>query len=107
MTTFDDRRRGEEARYQNDQELYFRVRNRRNKLLGLKIAQDYLDRNGDDATAYAKDIVMADFDRPGDDDVVEKIQADVSAAGKTISDHMIHKLLQEYETEARTSVLAE
>ena len=49
MTTFDDRERGEEARFRHDQEIYFKVRNRRNKLLGLKIANDYLGLHGDDA----------------------------------------------------------
>lgn len=104
MTTFDDRERTEEARFRHDQELYFRVRNRRNKLVGLKIANDYLGLKGDAALAYAKDIVMADFERPGDDDVVEKIQADVSGAGKTVSDHLIHRFLQEAEVEARAEV---
>ena len=107
MTTFDDRERTEEARFQHDQEIYFRVRNRRNKLLGLKIAQDYLDRHGDAATTYAKEVVMIDFERPGDEDVVDKVRADVTAAGKSISDHMIHKLLQESESQARLSVKSE
>ncbi len=107
MTTFDDRERSEEARFRHDQEIYFKVRNRRNKLLGLKIANDYLDLHGDEAAAYAKDVVMADFERPGDDDVVQKVRADVAAAGKSISDHMIEKYLQQFEASARASVKAE
>ena len=106
MTTFNDRERGEEARFRHDQELYFRVRNRRNKLVGLKIASEYLGLKGDEALSYAKDVVMADFERPGDDDVVEKIQADVTGAGKSISDHLIQRFLKEAEVEARASVTA-
>ncbi len=107
MTTFDDRERNEETRFRHDQEIYFKVRNRRNKLLGLKIAHDYLGLHGDEATSYAKDVVMADFERPGDDDVIEKVRADVSAAGKSISDHVIQRYMQEFEASARASVKAE
>ncbi|WP_027133820.1 DUF1476 domain-containing protein [Geminicoccus roseus] len=107
MTIFDDRERSEEARFRHDQEIYFRIRNRRNKLLGLKIANDYLGLRGDEAMAYAKDVVMVDFERPGDEDVAAKIRADVSAAGKSISDHLIEKFTQQCEAEARTSVQSE
>jgi hypothetical protein len=101
MTTFDDRERSEESRFRHDQEIYFKVRNR------LKIAHDYLGLHGDEATSYAKDVVMADFERPGDDDVIEKVRADVSAAGKSISDHVIQRYMQEFEASARASVKAE
>jgi len=107
MTTFDDRERSEESRFGHELEIYFRVRNRRNKLLGLKIAHDYLGLRGDEAATYAKDMVMADFERPGDDDVVAKVQADVSAAGKSISEHLARKFMQECEAQARQSVKAE
>lgn len=107
MTTFDDRERNEEARFRHEQEVYFRVRNRRNKLVGLKIAREYLGLTGEAATSYAKDMVMIDIERPGDDDVVNKIRTDVEAAGKTLSDHLIDKFLQECEASARASVNAE
>ncbi|HEX2529805.1 MAG TPA: DUF1476 domain-containing protein, partial [Geminicoccus sp.] len=92
--------------FRHDQEIYFQVRNRRNKLVGLKIANEYLGLKGDDALAYAKEIVMSDFERPGDDDVIEKIRADVSNAGKPLSDHLIQRFLQEAEAQARESVKA-
>ena len=104
MTTFDDRERAEEARFRHEQEIYFQVRNRRNKLVGLKVANEYLGLKGDHALAYAKEIVMADFERPGDDDVIEKIRDDTAKAGKPLSDHLIQRLLQDAEAEARASV---
>jgi hypothetical protein len=106
MTTFDDRERAEEARFRHEQEIYFQVRNRRNKLVGLKIASEYLGLKGNDALAYAKEIVMADFERPGEDDVIEKIRNDTANAGKPLSDHLIQRFLKDAETEARASVNA-
>ena len=70
MTTFDDRERGEETKFKHDLELGFKIRNRRNKLFGLWVAQTYLGLSGDEAGRYAKDVVMADFELPGDDDML-------------------------------------
>ena len=70
MTTFDDRERGEETKFKHDLELGFKIRNRRNKLFGLWIAQTYLGLAGEAATHYAKDVVMADFELPGDEDMI-------------------------------------
>ena len=107
MTIFEERERGEEARFRHDQELYFKVRNRRNKLLGLKIAQDYLGLGGDAALAYAKDVVMADFDRPGDDDVLAKIRTDLAKVDRSMSDDDLAALLRSLEASAKAAVMAE
>lgn len=80
MTTFDDREKGFETKYQRDQEFQFKVTARRNKLLGLLIAEK-LGLAGAEAESYAKDVVVADFEKPGDDDVVEKVMADIAAKG--------------------------
>ena len=66
MTTFDERERGEETKFKHSLELDFKIRNRRNKLFGLWVAQTKLGLPGDEAAAYAKDVVMADFELPGD-----------------------------------------
>ena len=66
MTFFDDREKGFEAKYKHDQELQFKVFARRNKLLGLWAAQK-LGLGGEAAEAYAKDVVKADFSKPGDE----------------------------------------
>lgn len=107
MTTFDDRERGEETKFKHDLELGFKIRNRRNKLFGLWVAQDYLGLVGDAATAYAKDVVMADFELPGDSDMLAKVKEDLAKAGKSVSDHALTKQLQALESESRKQVMAE
>lgn len=83
MTTFDDREKAFENKFKYDEEMKFKATARRNKLLGLWAAEK-LGRAGDDAAAYAKEVVAADFDRPGDEDVIEKVLADFAAAGITL-----------------------
>ena len=107
MTTFNERERGEETRYKHDLELGFKIRNRRNKLFGLWVAQTYLGLSGDEAVSYAKDVVMADFELPGDHDMIGKVQADLANAGKTATDHHLEKELKALEAAARQQVMAE
>ncbi len=107
MTTFDDRKQHEETRFKHNQDLGFKVRNRRNKLFGLWIAEEYLGLKGDAATQYAKDVVLADFEKPGDDDVIEKVTTDLSAANNSLGDHVIKKHLAEFERLAKEQVMAE
>lgn len=107
MTMFEDRERGEESKFKHDLELGFKIRNRRNKLFGLWVAQDQLGLTGDAATSYAKDVVMADFELPGDSDMLDKVKADLAKAGKTVSDHHLSKELVALEAEARKQVMAE
>lgn len=107
MTTFDERRRGEESKYQHEQDLGFKIRNRRNRLFGLWLAGEHLGIAGDAAAEYAKDVVMADFESPGDDDMLGKVRADLADAGKNVPDHVLERRLQECEVEARQQVMAE
>ncbi len=107
MSSFNERERTEEAKFKHEQELAFRIRNRRNKLFGLWIAEEHLGLSGDAALAYAKDVVMADFDLPGDEDIFTKVKADLGKAGKSLSDHLLKKHLQECETIARNQVMSE
>lgn len=76
MTTFDKREEGFEKKFALDEELMFKAAARRNKLLGLWAAEK-LGLSGADAEAYAKSVVMADFQEAGDDDVFRKIKADL------------------------------
>ena len=69
MTSFDQREHAFEAAYQHNQEMQFKARARRNKLLGLWAA-GLLGKSGADAEAYARTIVLADFEKPGDHDMV-------------------------------------
>jgi len=84
MSTFDEREKGFEAKYKHDQEIQFKVTARRNRLLGLWAAEQ-LGLSGAEADAYAKSVVVADFEKPGDEDVVGKVMADLSAKGVQIT----------------------
>ena len=95
MTTFDDRERQEETRFKHQQELAFKARNRGNKMFGLWVAEQ-LGLSGAEAESYAKDVVVADFDLPGDEDIYSKVRADLEAKSLQISDHLLQKHLQEF-----------
>ncbi|MFO1188714.1 MAG: DUF1476 domain-containing protein [Alphaproteobacteria bacterium] len=88
MTTFEDREKSFEKKYQHDEQLKFKVNARRNKLLGLWAA-DKLGLKGADAEAYAKGVVAADFNRPGHEDVIEKVVADFKARSIEIAAHTV------------------
>lgn len=94
MTTFDDRERAYENKFAQDEELRFKATARRNKLLGLWAAER-IGKTGDDAEAYAKTVVKADFEEPGDEDVFRKVRADLDEAGSTVSDEDIRKVMRE------------
>ena len=85
MTTFDKREEGFEKKFAHDEELRFKANARRNKLLGLWAAEK-LGISGDAANVYAKEVVMADFEESGDDDVFRKVRKDLDAKGVTVSD---------------------
>ncbi len=76
MTTFDDRENAFENKFAHDEEMKFRAEARRNKLLGLWAAE-LLGKTGDDADAYAKEVVKADFEEAGHEDVVRKVAGDL------------------------------
>jgi len=90
MTTFDKRKDEAETRYKHDQELDFKAGARRNKLLGLWAAEQ-MGITGESADAYAKEVVISDFDRPGDEDVLEKVLKDLTDKGLDISAHRVRK----------------
>jgi len=94
MTTFDKREEGFEKGYVLDQETRFRAFARRNKKLGLWAAEQ-LGLTGDAAEAYAKEVVVADLQEAGDEDVFRKVRADFDAKGVTVSDHQIRRTMEE------------
>jgi len=89
MTTFDDRENAFESKFAHDSEMQFRAEARRNKLLGLWAA-GLMGRSGDDAAAYAMEVVSSDFEEAGDEDVVRKVVADL--AGKASADDVRAKM---------------
>lgn len=94
MTTFDKREEGFEKKFALDEELMFKAAARRNKLLGLWAAEK-LGLSGADAEAYAKSVVMADFQEAGDDDVFRKIKADLEAKSVGVPDDQIRRNMDE------------
>ena len=106
MTTFDEREKAFEKKFQHDQDLQFKTTARKNKLLGLWAA-GLMGKSGADAEAYAKEVVIADLDRPGDSDVIEKLVTDLAAAGKPTEAHTIRKQAERLMVEAKAQVMKE
>jgi len=105
MTTFDKREEGFEKKFAHDEELRFKAMARRNKLLGMWAAEK-LGMSGADADAYAKEVVMADFEAPGDDDVFQKVRKDFDAKGVAQSDHQIRRTMDELLEQAIAQIRA-
>jgi|SRR6187431_1767768 hypothetical protein len=94
MTSMKDREEGFERKFAHDEELRFKAMARRNRQLGMWVAEK-LGKTGADAEAYAKEVVVADFVEAGDEDVVRKVKADLEAAGAQVSDHQIRRKMEE------------
>ncbi|WOS65295.1 DUF1476 domain-containing protein [Sinorhizobium fredii] len=94
MSSIRDRQEGFEKKFAMDEELKFKAVARRNKLLGLWAAEK-LGKIGADADAYAKEVVSADFEEAGDNDVFRKVRADFDAAGVGQSDQQIRVIMDE------------
>jgi hypothetical protein len=99
MTNFDDREKGFERKFVHDEELRFKATARRNRLLGLWAA-DLMGVSGDEAQAYAREVIKADLAEPGDEDVFRKIRADFDTKGVTQSDHQIRRKMADLLGEA-------
>jgi hypothetical protein len=95
MNTFDDREHAFEAKFAHDAEMQFRAEARRNKLLGLWAAE-LMGKSGDEATAYAAEVVKADIEEPGEEDVFRKLAADLDglADEATIREQMSALMVQ-------------
>lgn len=106
MTQFDDREKSFEAKASHDQEQEFKSVARRNKLLGLWAAGE-LGLSGEEAESYAKEVVISDFDEPGDDDVLRKVLGDLQAKGIDTSEHLIRKEMDELLEVARAQIRSE
>jgi hypothetical protein len=104
MTTFDDRERAFETKYAHDEELRFRVIARRNRLLGAWAAR-LMGLSEAEADAYAKEVIRADFEEAGEEDVIRKLLGDLTAAGVAISDAEIREALAHKEAEARRQLI--
>jgi hypothetical protein len=106
MTNFEDREKGFERKFALDEELKFKATARRNRLLGLWAAEQ-MGLTGDDAQAYAREVIKADLAEPGDEDVFRKIRADFDAKGVNQSDHQIRRQLSDFMAAAVSQIETE
>lgn len=104
MSTFDEREKAFENKFKRDQELQFKVKARRNKLLGQWAAAK-LGLSGDAVEKYAKDVVSADFEKQGDDDVVQKVLKDLETKGVKAAEADIRREMTRLEAEAKRQIM--
>ena len=99
MSEFDKREKAYESKFAHDEELKFKANARRNKLLG-RWAAEKLGLSGDEAEHYAKGVVLADLEEPGEEDVFRKIRSSFDDKGVDQSDHQIRRTMEELMDEA-------
>jgi len=97
--SFSNREKGEERKYEMDQQMLFRAESRRNKLLGLWLAEIF-GMTGEDADTYAKQVVVADMDEPGIEDVMRKVMADIKIRTAPVTEAQVRSKIQELESVA-------
>lgn len=105
MTTFDKREEGFEKKFALDEEQKFKAEARRNKFLGLWVAEK-LGLSGEAANAYAKDVIAAEFQEAGDADVVRKVMGDLKAKGVAITERELQVKMDELTAQAITQMKA-
>ncbi|WP_445193567.1 DUF1476 domain-containing protein [Sphingomonas sp. Tas61C01] len=104
MTTFDEREQAFEAKFARDEEMAFRIIARRNRLLGVWAAE-LMKLTPEEADAYSKAVVHAEFEEAGDDDVVRKLVGDLTAAGIDVDEVTVRRALDEQSVEARRQLM--
>jgi hypothetical protein len=105
MTTFDKREEGFEKKFALDEEQKFKAEARRNRLLGLWVAEK-LGLSGEAASTYAKEVVAADFQEAGDADVVNKVLGDLKAKGIALTEQELRAKMGELTAQAVAQVKA-
>ena len=103
MTAFDNREHAFEAKFAHDEEMQFKAEARRNKLLGLWAAE-LMGKSADEADVYAREVVKADFEEAGHEDVVRKVAGDL---GSLADDATIRAKMEELLTVAKSQIMNE
>ncbi|MCI4664391.1 MAG: DUF1476 domain-containing protein [Neomegalonema sp.] len=106
MTTFDDREQAFEKKFAHDAEMQFKAAARRDKKLGLW-AGEKMGLAGDELEAYAKTVVIADLEEPGDEDVYRKVSADLTAKGVSFEENELRNKMAQLLSEAKAEILEE
>lgn len=106
MTDFHDRQRGEEAKYAFDEETAFKIAARANRLVG-EWAAGLMGLTAEEADAYKKSVVQADFEEAGHEDVIRKLLGDLTQAGSDVDEAAIRAKLEECTVEARRQFMSQ
>src|SRR5215218_9033883 len=104
MTQFNDRERAFESKFAHDEEMKFRMIARRNRLLGEWAARK-MGLSEEETASYAKDVIRADFEEAGDEDVVRKVLGDLTSAGVECDESRIREALAHKTVEARRQLM--
>tara|TARA_B100001245_G_C22706135_1_gene343851 strand:+ start:258 stop:578 length:321 start_codon:yes stop_codon:yes gene_type:complete len=104
MENFEDRRKDFEKKYEHDEEIKFKTIARRNRLLGEWVAKE-IGMDEDNIIEYARQVVMADFAEPGDQDVIRKVMADLTAASSSISEETLKSKMKELLEVAKDQIM--
>lgn len=105
MNIFNDRERGEEAKFAFDEETSFKISARANRLVG-EWAAGLMGLTAEEAEAYKKSVVQADFEEAGNEDVIRKLLGDLTQAGSDVDEAEIRAKLEECTVEARRQFMA-
>ena len=95
MSGFDDRERAEGSRFAHDAEMLFKARVRSDRKIGLLVAEEFLKIKGEDAANFAGEVVASDFEKPGDDDVIEFVMAKIKDAGAYLTEARLRHHMDE------------
>ncbi|MEO0623948.1 MAG: DUF1476 domain-containing protein [Pseudomonadota bacterium] len=106
MAQFEDREKAFEAKFAHDAEMQFKAEARRNKLLGLWAAAK-MGMGEADAEAYAKQVIAADFEEAGDEDVYRKVAKDFADKGVAVQEAELREQMREYLAQAKESLIKE
>ncbi len=104
MGQFDDRERAFETKFAHDEEMKFKMIARRNRLLG-EWAAAKMGLSDEETQAYAKDVVRADFEEAGDEDVIRKVLGDLTSAGVECDESRIREALEHKTVEAKRQLM--
>ena len=104
MSTFDDRERAFETKFAHDEEMKFRFIARRNRLLGEWAARK-MGLSDVETESYSKDVIRADFEEAGDEDVIRKVLGDLTSAGVDVDESEIRQTLEFKAVEAKRQLI--
>lgn len=106
MSSLEDRKNTFENKFAHDEEMLFKVEARTCKLFGLWVAEQ-IGLDEDTAGSYAADVIAANLEEPGYDDVIRKVRPDIDAKGMDLSDHVLNVKIEEFESLAKEQLMSE